>query len=74
VLLDTAFLIDLMDGDSGAAEKAREIETELVQQRLSAMTLFDAIIISPAPSRRPQNASRSNKYAPRSRSMPPTAR
>jgi predicted nucleic acid-binding protein len=41
VLLDTAFLIDLMNGDSGATEKAREIEAELVQQRLSAMTLFE---------------------------------
>jgi len=41
VLLDTSFLIDLMDGDEGAVEKARELETDLVQQRLSAMTLFE---------------------------------
>jgi hypothetical protein len=41
VLLDTAFLIDLMNGDEGAVEKARELETNLVQQRLSAMTLFE---------------------------------
>jgi hypothetical protein len=41
VLLDTAFLIDLMNGDDGAVEKARELETDLVQQRLSAMTLFE---------------------------------
>jgi hypothetical protein len=41
VLLDTAFLIDLMNGDEGAVEKARELETDLVQQRLSAMTLFE---------------------------------
>jgi hypothetical protein len=41
VLLDTAFLIDLMNGDDGAIEKARELETNLVQQRLSAMTLFE---------------------------------
>jgi predicted nucleic acid-binding protein len=41
VLLDTAFLIDLMNGDEGAVEKARELESELVQQRLSAMTLFE---------------------------------
>ncbi len=41
MLLDTAFLIDLMNGDDGAVEKARELETDLVQQRLSAMTLFE---------------------------------
>jgi len=41
VLLDTAFLIDLMNGDDGAVEKAREIEAELVQQRLAAMTVFE---------------------------------
>jgi len=41
VLLDTSFLIDLMNGDEGAVEKARELETELVQQRLSSMTLFE---------------------------------
>ena len=41
MLLDTSFLIDLMNGDEGAVEKARELERELVQQRLSAMTLFE---------------------------------
>jgi hypothetical protein len=41
VLLDTAFLIDLMNGDDCAVEKARELETDLVQQRLSTMTLFE---------------------------------
>lgn len=41
MLLDTAFLIDLMNSDEDAVEKARELETELVQQRLSAMTLFE---------------------------------
>ncbi len=41
MLLDTSFLIDLMSGDEGAVEKARELERELVQQRLSAMTLFE---------------------------------
>lgn len=41
MLLDTAFLIDLMNGDDGAVEKARELETNLIQQRLSAMTLFE---------------------------------
>jgi predicted nucleic acid-binding protein len=41
VLLDTSFLIDLMNGDDDAVEKARELETELVQQRVSSMTLFE---------------------------------
>jgi predicted nucleic acid-binding protein len=41
VILDTSFLIDLMSGDEGAVRKAREIENELVQQRLSSMTLFE---------------------------------
>ena len=41
MLLDTSFLIDLMNGDDGAVEKARELERDLVQQRLSAMTLFE---------------------------------
>lgn len=41
MLLDTSFLIDLMNGDDDAVAKARELETDLVQQRLSAMTLFE---------------------------------
>jgi predicted nucleic acid-binding protein len=41
VLLDTSFLIDLMNGDEDAVEKASELETDLVQQRLSSMTLFE---------------------------------
>ncbi|WP_144903960.1 type II toxin-antitoxin system VapC family toxin [Halobellus captivus] len=41
MLLDTAFLIDLMNGDEGAIEKAREVERDLVQQRISSMTLFE---------------------------------
>jgi predicted nucleic acid-binding protein len=41
VLLDTAFLIDLMNGDEAAVETAREMERDLVQQRLSSMTLFE---------------------------------
>lgn len=41
MLLDTSFLIDLMNGDDSAVEKARELERDLVQQRLSAMTLFE---------------------------------
>jgi len=30
VLLDTSFLIDLMNGDDAAVEKARELERDLV--------------------------------------------
>jgi predicted nucleic acid-binding protein len=41
VLLDTSFLIDLMNGEEGAVTTARELEANLVQQRLSAMTLFE---------------------------------
>lgn len=41
MLLDTTFLIDLMDGEKGAVEKARELENDLVQQRISSMTLFE---------------------------------
>ncbi|WP_135303803.1 type II toxin-antitoxin system VapC family toxin [Haloarcula amylovorans] len=41
MLLDTSFFIDLMNGDEDAVETARELENELVQQRLSAMTLFE---------------------------------
>ena len=41
MLLDTSFLIDLMNGDEDAVEKARELESDLVQQRLSSMTLFE---------------------------------
>lgn len=41
MLLDTSFLIDLMNGDEGAVQKARELEQGLVQQRISSMTLFE---------------------------------
>lgn len=41
MLLDTSFLIDLMRGDSGAISTARDLEADLVQQRVSAMTLFE---------------------------------
>ncbi|MFW6436736.1 MAG: type II toxin-antitoxin system VapC family toxin [Halococcoides sp.] len=41
MILDTAFLIDLMNGDEDALEKARWMEENRVQQRLSAMTLFE---------------------------------
>ena len=41
VLLDTSFLIDLMNGDSAAVEKSLELERNLIQQRLSSMTLFE---------------------------------
>jgi len=41
VLLDTSFLIDLMNGDEAAVAKAQELEADLVQQRISSMTLFE---------------------------------
>jgi hypothetical protein len=41
VLLDAAFLIDSTNGADGAVERAREPESELVQQRLSSVTLFE---------------------------------
>lgn len=41
MLLDTSFLIDLMNGDEDAIKKAEQMERDLVQQRLSAMTLFE---------------------------------
>jgi tRNA(fMet)-specific endonuclease VapC len=41
MLLDTTFLIDLMNGKGAAVETARQLEADLVQQRLSAMTLFE---------------------------------
>lgn len=41
MILDTSFLIDLMRGDDGAVEAARRLEADLVQQRLSAMSLFE---------------------------------
>lgn len=41
MLLDTSFLIDLMNGDEAAIEKARELETDLIQQRISSMTFFE---------------------------------
>ena len=41
MLRDTSFLIDLMNGDEDAVAKARELEQDLVQQRLSSMTLFE---------------------------------
>lgn len=41
MLLDAAFLIDSTNGADGAVEKARELESDLVQQRLASMTLFE---------------------------------
>lgn len=41
MLLDTAFLIDLMNGDEGAVERAQALERDRIQQRISAMTLFE---------------------------------
>ena len=41
MILDTTFLIDLMRGDDDAVETARRLEADLVQQRVSSMTLFE---------------------------------
>ncbi|MFA1612260.1 type II toxin-antitoxin system VapC family toxin [Halobellus rubicundus] len=41
MLLDTSFLIDLMNGDEAAVSKAQQLESDLVQQRISSMTLFE---------------------------------
>lgn len=41
MLFDTTFLIDLMRNNSDAVEKARELESNFVQQRIAAMTLFE---------------------------------
>lgn len=41
MLLDTPFLVDLLRGDEEAVERAAELEADLVQQRVSAMTLFE---------------------------------
>lgn len=41
MILDTSFLVDLMRGDEAAVENAQELEENLVQQRLSPMTLFE---------------------------------
>ena len=41
MILDTTFIIDLMRDDSGAVDAAESLETGLVQQRLSSMTVFE---------------------------------
>ncbi|WP_254861894.1 type II toxin-antitoxin system VapC family toxin [Halovivax gelatinilyticus] len=41
MILDTSFLIDLMHGDDDAVEMAETIESDLRQQRVSSMTLFE---------------------------------
>ncbi|WP_251331304.1 hypothetical protein [Haloplanus pelagicus] len=61
-----------MDGDGGAVEKARELEANLVQQRVSAMTLFELQHGLHARSSRRRSARRSRTSWPRSRFIPPT--
>lgn len=41
MILDTAFIIDLMGNDSGAIERYELLERERVQQKISSMTLFE---------------------------------
>lgn len=40
-MLGTSFLVDLLNGDEEAVQKAGELEDDLVQQRLSSMALFE---------------------------------
>lgn len=41
MILDTAFIIDLMANDSGAVEQYELLERERIQQKISSMTLFE---------------------------------
>lgn len=70
MLLDTTFLIDLMNGDEGAVAKARELENDLVQQRLSAMTLFELYYGVARTSQIEAEVRRSKTSSRRNRSIP----
>jgi predicted nucleic acid-binding protein len=41
MILDTAFVVDVMKNDSDAVERYELLERERVQQKLSSMTLFE---------------------------------
>jgi hypothetical protein len=41
MILDTSFLIDLMNGDKQAVEKLRELEENSQNQSATAITLFE---------------------------------
>ena len=40
-LFDTTFLIDLVNGDKGATEKAREVDAEAVFKAISSVTVHE---------------------------------
>jgi len=44
MILDTAFVLDLLEGDEGAVEKATELERDDVPMKLPTMTLLDLYI------------------------------
>ena len=44
MILDTAFVIDLIDGDEGAVEKAAELESADVVVKVPVMTLLELYI------------------------------
>lgn len=44
MILDTAFVLDLLDGDEGAVRKAEELEEDGIVMRLPAMTVTELYI------------------------------
>ncbi|MFC6615119.1 type II toxin-antitoxin system VapC family toxin [Halopenitus salinus] len=44
MILDTSFLIDLMDGDEAAIEAAREIEDANVPQKIPAQVVYELYV------------------------------
>lgn len=41
MILDTSFLIDLIQGDKKAEEKAEELENKFVSEKISSTTVFE---------------------------------
>lgn len=41
MILDTAFVLDVLDGDGGAIETLKEVDSSRVQQKVSSMTVFE---------------------------------
>jgi len=44
MILDSSFLIDLMDGDEAAIEAAREIESENISQKVPAQVVYELYV------------------------------
>lgn len=44
MILDTSFFIDLIDGDDGAVERARMLETDGVVQRVPAQVVYELYV------------------------------